>query len=276
MEIQTWIDQGIEFITDFGPKVIGAILILIVSNWVIKRIIKLANKSMEKVDYDPGLEKFLVSILRWGLWILVVIMVLGTLGVETTSFAAVLAAAGLAIGLALQGSLSNFAGGVLILIFKPFRVGDVIEAQGEIGAVKMIDIFTTKLTNWQNREIIIPNGALSNGNIINYTSQGTAKVDIKIGIGYDDNIKQAKEVLMSILTDHPKILKDPEPQVAVSELGDSAIILIVRPAVLVEDYWTVLYDVLEASKMKLDEAGISIPYPQRDIHVFQENVPQKS
>jgi len=193
--------------------------------------------------------------------------VLGTVGVETTSFAAILAAAGLAIGMALQGSLANFAGGVLIMIFKPFKIGDLIEGQGIVGVVKEIEIFTTKLSTPDNKEAIIPNGTLSNGNIINFTSQGTLRVDLNIGIGYGDDIKKAKEVIMKTLTDNPKVLKDPAPTVAVSELGDNAINLVVRPFATVTDYWDVYFEALEDSKNALDAAGVSIPYPQRDVHI---------
>ena len=184
-------------------------------------------------------------------------------GIETTSLAAVIAAAGLAIGLALQGSLGNFAGGVLIMIFKPFKVGDLIEAQGEIGVVKQIEIFTTKLTGLSNKEIIIPNGSLSNGNIVNYTVEGTRRVDFVFGVDYDSDIKKTKQVLMDVLTSNEKILKDPAPTVAVLELADSSINFAVRPWSKTEDYWTVYFEVMEATKEALDAAGIDIPYPHQ-------------
>lgn len=183
------------------------------------------------------------------------------MGIETTSFAAIIAAAGLAIGLALQGSLSNFAGGVIIMIFKPFKIGDLIEAQGEIGAVKEIEIFTTRLIGLSNKEIIIPNGILSNGNIVNYTSLGTRRVDLVFGVSYDADIKKTKEVLSSILTSHKLILKDPSPTVNVMELADSSVNFAVRPWCKTEDYWTVYFDVTEEAKAQLDAAGIEIPYP---------------
>ncbi|MBQ4805461.1 mechanosensitive ion channel [Aquimarina sp. MMG015] len=267
MDIQKWLDKGIEFIVDFGPKVIGAILIWIIGSWVIKKLMKGISKVMEVRQYDESLQKFLTNLLGWILKIILILAVLGTVGVETTSFAAILAAAGLAVGLALQGSLANFAGGVLIMIFKPFKIGDLIEAQGVIGVVKEIEIFTTKLSTPDNKEAIIPNGTLSNGNIINYTSQGTLRVDLNIGIGYGDDIKKAKDVIMKVLIDNPKVLKDPAPTVAVSELGDNAINLVVRPNANVADYWDVYFSALEDSKNALDAAGISIPYPQRDVHI---------
>ena len=189
--------------------------------------------------------------------------ILAKLGVETTSFAAILAAAGLAVGLALQGSLSNFAGGVLIMIFKPFKIGDLIEAQGEIGVVKEIEIFTTKLTGLSNKEIIIPNGSLSNGNIVNYSTEGTRRVDLVFGVSYDSDIKQTKEVIMNVLTSHPKVLKDPAPAVTVLELADSSVNFATRPWCNTEDYWAVYFDVTESFKIELDKSGIEIPYPHQ-------------
>ncbi|MEY8849834.1 mechanosensitive ion channel family protein [Psychroserpens sp. XS_ASV72] len=267
MDLQKWIDKGYEIIVDFGPKLLAAIAIWIIGSWVIKSLLKGIKKAMEKREYDESLKKFLLNLLSWILKIVLIIVVLGTVGVETTSFAAVIAAAGLAIGLALQGSLGNFAGGVLIMIFKPIKIGDLIEAQGEIGVVKEIEIFTTKLTGLSNKEIIIPNGALSNGNIVNYTTEGTRRVDLVFGVGYDSDIKQTKEVLMNVLTSHSKILKDPVPAVTVMELADSSINFAVRPWCKTEDYWTVYFDVTEQTKEALDAAGIEIPYPhQVEIH----------
>ncbi len=222
---------------------------------------------MIKRGYDESLQKFLLNLLGWVLKILLIITILSQLGIQTTSFAAILAAAGLAVGLALQGSLSNFAGGVLIMIFKPIKIGDLIEAQGEIGAVKEIEIFTTKLIGLSNKEIIIPNGSLSNGNIVNYTTQGTRRIDLVFGVGYDSDIKKTKEVLINVLTSHPKVLQDPAPTVNVKELADSSINFAVRPWCNTEDYWTVYFDVTENTKEALDAAGIEIPYPhQVEIH----------
>ncbi|MCA0130952.1 mechanosensitive ion channel family protein [Winogradskyella alexanderae] len=267
METQKWIDKGFDLIIEFGPKLLGAIVIWIVGSWIIKIILKALKKGMNKANYDESLKKFLVNLSNWTLKIVLIIVVLGTMGVETTSFAAIIAAAGLAIGLALQGSLGNFAGGVLIMIFKPFKIGDLIEAQGEIGAVKEIEIFTTKLIGLSNKEIIIPNGALSNGNIINYTSEGTRRVDLVYGVSYDSDIKETKDVLMNVLTSHSKVLKDPKPAVTVMELADSSVNFAVRPWCKTEDYWDVYFDVTENVKIALDKAGIEIPYPhQVEIH----------
>lgn len=263
MELQKWIDKGYELIISFGPKVVASILIWIVGIWIIRVMLKNVRKLMDKKDLDISLKKFLLNLLNWTLKVLLILVVLGTLGVETTSFAAVLAAAGLAIGLALQGSLANFAGGVLIMLFKPFKVGDLIEAQGEMGTVKEIEIFTTKLTGLSNKEIIIPNGALSNGNIVNYTTEGTRRVDLVFGVGYESDLKKTKEVMMSVLTNHPKVLKTPEPTVNVLALADSSVNLAVRPWSAAEDYWTVYFDVTEQTKIALDAAGIEIPYPHQ-------------
>jgi small conductance mechanosensitive channel len=259
IDSQKWIDLA----TEYGIKIIGAILIWIIGSWIIKKILKATRKIMTKSNYDESLQKFLINLLSWGLKIMLVITLLGTLGVPTTSFAAIIAAAGLAVGLALQGSLGNFAGGVLIMIFKPFKIGDLIEAQGEVGVVKQIEIFTTKITGLSNREIIVPNGALSNGNIINYTTEGTRRVDLTFGVGYDSDIKKTKDVLMNVLTSHPKVLKDPAPTVNVSELADSSVNFAVRPWANAEDYWAVYLGITEDVKEALDKAGIEIPYPHQ-------------
>ena len=248
---------------EYSPKVLTALAILIIGLFIVSLIIKMTKKVMKKRGVDETLQKFLANLLGWILKILLFVSVVAKLGVETTSFAAILAAAGLAIGLALQGSLSNFAGGALIMIFKPFKVGDLIEAQGEIGAVKEIEIFTTKLIGLSNKEIIIPNGALSNGNILNYTSLETRRVDLVIGVSYDADIKQTKEVLMNVIKSHPKVLKNPEPTVNVSELADSSVNFAVRPWCKSADYWDVYFGITEACKLALDKVGIEIPYPHQ-------------
>lgn len=253
--------KWIELATDYGLKIIGALLIWIIGSWIIKSTLKATKNVMTKRNYDESLQKFLLNLSRWGLKIILIIVVLGTVGIETTSFAAIIAAAGLAIGLALQGSLGNFAGGVLIMIFKPMKIGDLIEAQGEIGVVKEIEIFTTKLIGLSNKEIIIPNGSLSNGNIVNYSTEGTRRVDLTFGVGYDSDIKKTKQVLMDVLTAHPKVLQTPAPTVNVSELADSSINFTVRPWSVTADYWAVYFDVTESVKEALDAAGIEIPYP---------------
>jgi small conductance mechanosensitive channel len=191
------------------------------------------------------------------------------IGIATTSFIAVLGAAGLAVGLALQGSLANFAGGVLILIFKPYNVGDLVEAQGHLGVVKEVQIFNTILLSPSNKRIIIPNGAVSNGSIVNYSVEGKLRVDLVIGISYESDIPKAKDVLFSAMADHELVLKDPEPNVAVSTLADSSVNLVVRPWCKAEDYWQVYFDITEAAKVNLEANGVSIPFPQRDVHLFE-------
>ncbi len=261
MDYQKWIDKGIELGSEYGIKVLAAIVIWIVGSWIIGKITKIAGKGMDKANYEISLQKFLKNLISWTLKVLLILAILSKLGVETTSFAAILAAAGLAVGLALQGSLSNFAGGVLLMIFKPYKIGDLIEAQGELGNVKEIEIFTTKLVTPENKLVIIPNGAISNGNITNYTAEGIIKVFHTIGVSYDANIKQTKDVLMNVLTSQEKVLQDPPPMVEVAALGESSVDFAVRPAVKPEHYWDVYFDTLEKAKNALDDAGIEIPYP---------------
>lgn len=258
---QEWFNYGIELAKEFGPKLVTAILIYIVGSWVIKKLIGKTRQVISKGKYDESLQKFLLNLINWALKIFLIIIVISRLGVDVTTFAAVIAAAGLAIGLALQGSLSNFAGGVLIMIFKPYKIGDLIETQGVVGSVKEIEIFTTKLITPGNKLAIIPNGALANGNIVNYTAEGMMRVDLTIGIGYDEDIKKTKEVLLQVLVSNPKVLKDPTPSINVSQLGDSSVDFAVRPYCKPEDYWDVYFETLENCKLALDKAGIEIPYP---------------
>ena len=265
MDLKKMSEQGLDLIINYGPKLLMAVAFWIIGSWIIKILLKGADKIMQKSNYEDTLKKFLLNLISWTLKVALIISVLGTLGVETTSFAAILASAGLAVGLALQGSLSNFAGGVLIMIFKPFKAGDYIEAQGLAGSVKEIEIFTTKLTTPDNKEIIIPNGTLSNGNITNYSSQPTRRIDLSFGVGYDSDIKKTKELLMEQLTNHPLVLKEPAPTVNLAELADSSINFNVRPWVNSADYWPVFFDVTESTKDALDAAGIEIPYPHVQV-----------
>ncbi len=258
---QEWMNKIIDFAWEYGPKLLGAILIYLIGSWIISKIMGALRKVMRKSNYDESLQRFLLNLLSWALKVVLVLVVISQLGVDVTTFAAVIAAAGLAVGLALQGSLSNFAGGVLIMIFKPYKIGDLIEAQGVLGVVKQIEIFTTKLSTPESKLAIVPNGAMANGNIINYTAQGMIRVDTVIGIGYDEDIKKAKEVLMEVLTSNPKVLKDPAPSVNVLELADSSVNFAVRPYATPEDYWDVYFATYEGCKLALDKAGIEIPYP---------------
>jgi len=252
------IEKGIEY----GTKILLAIVIWIVGKFIISQLMKVFKKVLSKnKNMDETLEKFLANLLRSILLVLLIIAILGQLGIDTASFAAILAAAGLAIGMALQGSLSNFAGGVLIMLFRPFKVGDLIEAQGEVGVVKEIQIFTTQLATPGNKLAIMPNGALSNGNIKNYTELGQLRVDLTIGVSYDADIKQTKEVLMRAMTQQDKVLKDPAPTVNMGELADSSVNYEVRPWATPENYWDVYFQTIENCKIELDKAGIEIPYP---------------
>ena len=261
--MEDYIDQLKEILIQFTPKVLMALAMLIIGLLIIKVIINTTVKVLKKRAVDVTLQKFLGNLLGWVLKILLFITVIAKLGVETASFAAILAAAGLAIGLALQGSLANFAGGVLIMIFKPIKIGDFIEAQGASGTVKEIEIFTTKLNTTDNKEIIIPNGALSNGNIVNYSTEDTRRVDFTFGVGYDSDIKKTKDVIFGVINSHPLVLKEPATSVNMSELADSSINFFTRGWVKKENYWAVKFDILEQTKEALDAAGIEIPYPHR-------------
>jgi len=259
MEIESWVNKGYNLLLEYGPKVLMAIVIWIIGIWVIKFVVRNVKKRLEKNNHDPSLRNFLTNLLDWILKIILILGVLSVVGFEPTSFAAVIAAAGLAIGLALQGSLANFAGGVLIMLFKPIKIGDFIEAQGVAGTVKEIEIFTTKLLSPDNKEIIIPNGALSNNNITNYSSQPQRRIDMVFGVGYDSDIKQTKEILMQQLTSNPNVLQEPAPVVALTELADSSINFVARPWVKTENYWPTYFAIMESTKNALDAAGIEIP-----------------
>ncbi len=254
---------------EFGAKLIGALLVLIIGMWVAKGVKKGIVKVMQKREVDPTLVSFISSLAHVGLQVFVVIAALGVLDIPTASFVAVLGAAGLAVGLALQGSLANFASGVLMIIFKPIKVGDFIEAGGVVGSVVEIGIFTTLLKSPDNKKIIVPNAGVTGGNITNFNANGTRRIEIVAGISYDDDIDKAKAILNDIVNADVRILKDPAPQVAMSEMADSSVNFVVRPWVKPEDYWGVFFDTTETIKKKFDEADISIPYPQRDVHIYE-------
>ncbi len=267
MTTQEYIDEGVKLLMEKGPQVILAIVVLVVGLFIIKKLGKVTAKVMEKKNTDPSLRSFLLSMLSIVLKVLLLVSVADMVGIKTTSFIAILGAAGLAVGLALQGTLANFAGGVLILIFKPFKVGDLIEAQGQLGNVKEIQIFITTLTTPENKTAIIPNGILSNGNILNYTTEGKIRVDLHFGIAYDADIKAARKALVEVMEKHPKVLQDPAPFVGLGELGDSAMKLAVRPFAKPEDYWDVYFDIYEQGKAALTQANVQIPFPQIDVHM---------
>lgn len=264
-----YIDKIINLGIEYGPKLIGAILVLILGLWIIKIITKVISKLMKKKNTDPSLSTFLRSLTNILLKVMLVISVMGMIGIEMTSFIAVLGAAGLAVGMALSGTLQNFAGGVIILIFKPFKVGDFIEAQGYTGTVYEIQLFNTLLKSLDNRIIIIPNGGLSTSSMINYSTEALRRVDWTFGIGYGDDIDKAKSVIFKLINADSRILKDPEPFVAVSELADSSVNFAVRVWVKTADYWDVFFNMNEAVYKTFTTENLNIPYPQMDVHVHQ-------
>lgn len=272
-EIQNWFaDLNTELIMnyaiEYGTALIGAIAIFMIGKWVARRLANLVKKMMERGNVDPTITGFLSNIIYYVLFTIVIIAAIGTLGVETTSLAAVIAAAGLAIGLALQGSLSNLAAGVMIVLFRPFQTGDFVKVAGIEGTVEEINIFTSYLKTPDNRTIIVPNGKIIDDNIINFTAKPKRRIDLTIGVGYDDDLKAVKKLLSTILDQHEKVLKTPEYIVAVSELADSSVNFVVRPWVKAADYWDVRFELTETIKNELDNAGFSIPFPQRDVHHY--------
>ncbi|MEN8248274.1 MAG: mechanosensitive ion channel domain-containing protein [Bacteroidota bacterium] len=261
------IAAGKDLMITYGPKLIGAVIALIIGLWIIKWIVKLVRGVMKRGDVDESLRPFLTSLVSALLKVMLAISIMGMVGVEMTSFIAILGAAGLAVGMALSGTLQNFAGGVMILLFKPFKVGDLIEAQGYTGVVKEIQIFVTILTTVDNKTIIIPNGGLSNGSMINYSTQATRRVDWSFGIGYGDDLEKAKSLVQNLLESDSRILKDPATFVKLGEMADSSVNLTVRAWVNSADYWDVFFDTNEKVYATFNSEGITIPYPQMDVHV---------
>ena len=253
----------------YGLKIVYALVVLIIGFWIIKLIMNAVVKTMEKKNVEASVRAFLKSLLSMLLKILVVIAAISMLGVEMTSFVAILAAAGFAIGMALSGTLQNFAGGVMLIIFKPFKVGDFIDAQGFTGTVKEIQIFNTILKTPDNKTIIIPNGGLSTAAMTNFSTEPQRRVDLTFGIGYDDDIDKARSIIEGLIAKDERILKDPAPFVAVSELADSSVNFVVRVWANAADYWGIFFDMTEKVKKAFDKEGISIPYPQTDVHVHQ-------
>ena len=269
MDLSNLLTKVYELLTIYGMKVVAAVVIFIVGRWVAKGVSNLIKKVMTKSKTDKTLVSFVRNLSYVALLAFVVIAALNQLGIQTASFIAVLAAAGLAIGLALQGSLSNFAAGVLMIIFKPFKIGDFIEGGGVAGTVEEIQIFTTQLKTPDNKTVIVPNSKISGDNITNYTTKGTRRVDFVFGIGYDDDIDNARRFIEEIIAQDQRVLKDQAPMVAVSELADSSVNFIARAWTSADDYWGFYFDTTEKVKKKFDAEGISIPYPQRDIHVYE-------
>ncbi len=268
--VQGYLDEGVKLVMAYAPKLLLAILTLIIGFYIIKVLTKAADKMMKKREVDDSLRPFLATLLSVALKIALIISVIGMIGVEMTSFIAILGAAGLAVGMALSGTLQNFAGGVMILLFKPFKVGDFIEAQGQMGVVKEIQIFNTILTTPDNRIVIIPNAPLSTGVMVNFSAEELRRVDFTFGIGYSDDIDKAKASLHKIIEADKRILKDPDVFVAVSELADSSVNFAVRVWVKGENYWPVFFNINEQVKKTFDQENISIPFPQTDVHLFNE------
>jgi small conductance mechanosensitive channel len=259
-----------DWLGDNAGKIVLAFAILVVGRWLAKAATGLVVRVMNKRDVDVTLTKFLTSIFYYTLLILVFIAAAGQLGIDTMSFVTILGAAGLAVGLALKDSLSNFASGVMLIVFKPFKVGDFVEVGGKMGAVEAISIFNTVMTSPDNKLVIVPNAEVTGGVITNFTAKETRRVDLVFGIGYGDDIKRAKEVLEGLLAADPRVLEEPAPKVAVSELGDSSVNFVVRPWVKTADYWDVFWDLTEKVKLAFDAEGISIPFPQRDVHLYKD------
>jgi len=264
------LNEILPLVKDFAIDLLLAIVTLVIGLWIIKLILRGITKGMEKREVDSTLRKFLGSILGIILKIMLIISVISMVGVEMTSFVAILAAAGLAVGLALSGTLQNFAGGVILILLKPFKVGQFIEAQGHMGTVYEVGIFNTILKTPDNKTIIIPNGPLSTGSMTNFSAEAQRRVDFTFGIGYSDDIDKAKGVIQSLIEADERILKDPEPFIAVSELADSSVNFAVRTWVEAANYWGVFFDMTENVKKAFDKEGVSIPFPQRDVHMFQE------
>lgn len=268
LEIDSLAQKLGDLATTYGIKFLTAILVLVlgllITRWLSRGVVRM----LRKANVNESLIPFLRTLISATLKVLVIISVLGMVGIQMTSFIAVLGAAGLAVGLALQGTLQNFAGGVIILLMKPYKVGDVIETQGYLGVVKEIQIFTTILTTADNKTIIIPNSPIATGSLVNFTTQGTRRVDFTFGIGYGDDIDKARNIILKIIDGDNRVLKEPAPLVKVSELGDSSVNFTARVWVESANYWDVFFDTTENVKKSFDREGVSIPFPQRDVHIY--------
>lgn len=260
------ISQYTDVAINFGIKIVGAIVIFVIGKWIAKGLTNLAKKLMAKGNVDTTLISFVGNIVYVLLMAVVILAAVGNLGIQTTSFIAILGAAGLAVGLALQGTLSNVGAAVLIILFRPFKVGDVVDLGGVVGVVEEISLFSTTLGSFDGKTIIIPNGSIISGTITNISAKDTKRLDLTFGIGYDDDLKLAKKVLEEISVSDDRVLKDPAPYIAVSELGDSSVNFVYRVWVKTSDLWDVRFDTIEKVKLTFDEKGISIPYPQMDVH----------
>jgi len=258
-------------LSDWVIKIVIALLIYLIGKWIAKRITNIVKKLMNARDVDPTLVNFLSNVVYAILLVAVILAALDTLGLPVTSLIAIVGAAGLAVGLALKDSLGNFASGVMLVMFRPFKKGDFVEVAGVAGSVEEIRIFSTTLTTPDNKLIIIPNGQVASGTITNYSANDQRRVDLVFGVGYDDDLKVTREVLTRLCAEHPKVLDDPETKIFVMNLGDSSVDFAVRPWAKTEDYWTVYSDLLEQAKVELEAAGCNIPYPQTDVHLHHSN-----
>jgi small conductance mechanosensitive channel len=257
----------------FGLKLLAALAVFIVGRWIARRMANLAGRLLERGEVDVTLVGFVRNIVYYGLLTFVILAALGQLGVETTSFIAVLGAAGFAVGLALQGSLSNFAAGVMMVLFRPFKVGDFVEAAGTAGVVESIALFTTQMRTGDNKTIIIPNAQITSGIITNYSAKDTRRVDLTFGVGYDADLETVKRVIGEVVAEDSRVLGDPETTIGIVELADNSVNFAVRPWVKSADYWDVYFSLNENMKKRFDAAGISIPFPQRDVHIIQAEPP---
>jgi len=262
------IDMLYEFAALYGGRIIGALAILILGRIGVGLVASVIRRFMVRGKVDETLTRFVISLTRIALLVFVAIAALSTLGFETTSFVAVIGAAGLAVGFALQGSLANFASGVMLIIFRPFSVGDYIEAGGQSGSVEEVHIFNTVLQTPDNKKVIIPNSKITGDNIVNYSAKDRRRIDMVFGIGYGDDLQRAKQILERILVEDDRVFKDPAPCVAVLELADNSVNFAVRPWVKTSEYWEVRFDITEKVKLTFDREGISIPFPQRDVHLY--------
>ena len=269
MELNTIIPKLQEWATFYGIKIIAAVIIFVVGRWIAKLLRNILEKMMRKGKVDETLISFISHLTYILLLVIIVIAALNQLGIQTTSFIAIIGAAGLAVGLALQGSLANFAAGVLMIIFRPFKVGDYVEAGGTAGTINEINIFTTVLTSPDNRVIIVPNSKITGDNIVNYSAKDKRRLDLVFGVDYGDNMQKVKDVLNDVLAGESRVLKDPAPMVGVLELADSSVNFAVRPWVHTSDYWPLFFDLKETIKKRFDEEGISIPFPQQDVHLYE-------
>ncbi|MBY5992632.1 mechanosensitive ion channel family protein [Ferrimonas balearica] len=265
--LESLMDQAPDLIMVYGTRVVLAIVIFIIGRWLAKTVAKAVTGILTKREMDKTVVGFMANMVSAVITAFTLIAVLGQLGVQTASLVAVLGAAGLAVGLALQGSLSNFASGVLLVMFRPCKAGDYVEAAGVAGTVEEISIFSTTLVTPDNKRIVAPNSAVMNGVIINYSAKGQRRVDMVIGVSYDADLRHTREVIMNLVAGHEKVLKDPAPVVEVSELANSSVNFVVRPWVKTEDFWAVRFDLMRDIKLTLDQEGIGIPYPQMDLHV---------